>query len=60
MAFLKATSNQMTILFLILLVSGIMMAYTFREAFVSQPPSFPLDRFTPPEQVTKRKGVPLF
>ncbi len=57
MGFIKASSNQKTILFLILLVSGIMMAYTFKEAFVAQPPSFRMTaKFTPPEEVYKRKG----
>jgi hypothetical protein len=57
MALLKASSNQKTILFLILLVAGIMMAYTFKEAFVAPPPSFRLTaKFTPPEQVHKNKG----
>jgi hypothetical protein len=55
MGIIKATANQKTILFFIILAAFVMIYFTYKESFAGQLPSFPLTtKFTPPNEVYKR------
>ena len=55
MGLIKASANQKTMLFFIILAAFTMIYFTYRETFISQQPSFALTaKFTPPNEVYKR------